>query len=130
MQFGCVALLDTDSPQTFIYTRAFKNMKRVGTVSATCERHTPPRSSGGFGKFPPLETFATVRLSVQFFYDDEPITSLAIWATRRAARTRQLHVVPGPVLPYEAPPPGTKGRNSVCSRLFSPPSELPHIICG
>ena len=80
LQLGGIALLGTDSPQTFINTGAFDSIKRVGAASATCERHTPHRSWGGFGKSPPLETSAAVRLSVQFFLDDQPTTLLVMWA--------------------------------------------------
>ena len=47
VQLGCVALLDTRSPQTFINTYALKSMKRAGAASVICERHTPPKSWGG-----------------------------------------------------------------------------------
>ena len=47
-QLGCVALLNTGSPQTLINTHALKSMKRAGAASAICERHTPSRSRGEF----------------------------------------------------------------------------------
>ena len=55
-------------------------MVRSGAASTICETQTPPRSWGGFGKSPPLQTSATVRLSVQFLHEDEPTASLAVWA--------------------------------------------------
>ena len=53
VQLGCVALLDTGSPQTFINTHALDNMKRAGATSAICERHTP-LSPGGASAHPCL----------------------------------------------------------------------------
>ena len=47
VQLGCIALLDTGSPKTFINTHSLESMKRAGAVSAICERHTPLRSWGG-----------------------------------------------------------------------------------
>ena len=75
MELGCVAFLDRGSPQAFTGPHAFDSMKRVGAASATCERRTPPRSWGDFGKFPPL-----VRLSARFFHDKKPPASLVVWA--------------------------------------------------
>ena len=75
VQLGCVALLDTGSPQTFINTHAAEIMKRVGAASAICERHTPPRS---WGKSPPLQTSVAERLSVKFFRDDQPTASFTV----------------------------------------------------
>ena len=81
MQLEYVALSDKGSAQTFIKTHAFDSVKRVGAASATCERYIPPRSWGGFGMSPSLETSVTaVRLSVQFFDGDKPTASLAVWA--------------------------------------------------
>ena len=53
VQLGCVAVLDTGSPQTFINTPALDNMKRAGATSAICERHTP-LSPGGASSHPCL----------------------------------------------------------------------------
>ena len=78
MQLGCVALLDTGSPQTFIHTEPLESMKRAGSTSAICERHTPLRSWAGSGKFQPLQTSTALRLSVHFFHDDHPTVSLAV----------------------------------------------------
>ena len=78
VQLGCVALLDTGSPQTFIHTEPLESMKRAGSTSAICERHTPLRSWAGSGKFQPLQTSTALRLSVHFFHDDHPTVSLAV----------------------------------------------------
>ena len=95
MQLACVTLLGAGSPQTFTNNHAFKNMKRVGAASAACKRDTPSRSWGGFGKSPPLETSAAVRLSVRFFRDDLPIASLAVWAYVVTSEAMQHDVLLG-----------------------------------
>ena len=77
-QFGCIALLDTGSPQSFISNHAWEHMVRSGAVTTICEIRPPQRSWGGFGKSPPLQTSTTVRLSIQFLYQDLPTASLAV----------------------------------------------------
>lgn len=76
----CVALLITDSPQTFINTHALGSMERLGAASAIFECHTPPRLWGAFGKPPHLDTSVAVLSSVHFFHDDQPTASLTAWA--------------------------------------------------
>lgn len=44
-QIGCIALLDTGSPYTFINIPALKSLKRAGAASVIFKRHTLPRSS-------------------------------------------------------------------------------------
>ena len=78
--FGCVALLDTGSPQTFIRQDVLDRMLTVGAASIACEEKCAPRSWGGFGESTPLKTSTRVRLSVQFFRENEPTCSLAVWA--------------------------------------------------
>ena len=68
-------------------------MKRAGAASDICERHTPPRSWGGFSKSPPLQISTTVRLSVQFFHDDRPTASLAVRAYVVPAEAMQHDVL-------------------------------------
>ena len=144
MPLGCVALLDTGSPQTFINTHAFDSMKRAGASSAICERHTPPKSWGVFGKSPPLETSATVRFNVRFFHDDKPPASLTVWAYVVPSEAMKHDVLLGraswmrfqdrfyrtmPPCPRttrvsrraHAAAPRSTGHNSVCSRLFGSP---------
>ena len=45
--FGCVALLDTGSPQPFINARTWASMNFSGAASAPFEKRTPPRCWGG-----------------------------------------------------------------------------------
>ena len=87
VQLGCVALFDTGSP--------LESMKRAGATSAICERHTPPRFWGRVSKSPPLQTFAAVRLSVQFFQVDQPTASLAVWAYIVPAEVKKYVVILG-----------------------------------
>ena len=77
---GCVALLDTGSPQTFIRRDVLDRMLSVGAAPVACERSCTPRSWGGFGESAPLQTSTSIRLSVQCFRTDESTCSLAIWA--------------------------------------------------
>ena len=78
--YRCAALLDTGSPQTFIRRDVLDRMLLVGAASAGCERPCSPRSWGGFGESAPLRTSISIRLSIQFFHDNEPTCSLAVWA--------------------------------------------------
>ena len=79
-RYGCVALLDNGSPQTFIRRDVLDRMLSVGAASVACERNCAPRSWGGFGKSVPLQTSTSIRLSVHLFRADEPTCSLAVWA--------------------------------------------------
>ena len=78
--YGCVALLGTGSPQTFIRLDVLDRMLSVGAASVACERNCAPRSWGGFGESAPPQSSTSIRLSVQFLRADEPTCSLAVWA--------------------------------------------------
>ena len=52
--YGCVALLDTGSPHTFIRRDVLDRMLSVGAASVACEGNCAPRSWGGFGESVPL----------------------------------------------------------------------------
>ena len=67
-------------PQTFIRRDEFDRMLLVGAASAACERPCNHRSWGGIGESAPLQTSTSIRLSVQFFRDNEPTCSLEVWA--------------------------------------------------
>ena len=78
--YRCVALLDTRSPQTFIRRDVLDRMLLVDNASAAFERPCSPRFWGVFDESAPLGTSTSIRLSVQFFRDNEPTCSLAVWA--------------------------------------------------
>ena len=78
--YGCVALLDTGSPQSFVRRDVLDRMLSVGAASVACERRCAPRSWGGFGESAPLQTSTSIRLSVQFFRVDELTCALVLWA--------------------------------------------------
>ena len=48
-QSRCRALLDTESPQSFIHQGAFEQMVATGAADESYVRSTPPRSWSGFG---------------------------------------------------------------------------------
>ena len=56
MHSGCVAILDTGSPQTFIRCDVWDSMLSVGAASVACERGCAPQSWGRFGESAPLLT--------------------------------------------------------------------------
>ena len=77
--FGCVAPLDTGTPQSFITRNAWEHMVRSGAATTICETQTPTRSWGGFGKSSPSQTTTTARLSVHFLHNDQQTVSLGVW---------------------------------------------------
>lgn len=95
MRLGCVTLWDTGSPQTFTNSHALKSMKTALAAAVVCERRTPPRSWGGIGKSPPLQTDAGVFLSVQFFHNNLPTASLAVWVYVVSPEAMQQPVILG-----------------------------------
>ena len=78
--FGCVALLDTGSPQTLIRRNVLDRMLSVGAASTARERKSASRSWGGVGEFAPLQTLTSVRLRLDFFRAEELRRSLAVWS--------------------------------------------------
>ena len=78
-QFRCRALLDTGSPQSFIHQGAFEQMVATGAAAESYVRSTPPRSWSGFGSHEPLNTNRQARLTVQFYNNNTPSASLAVW---------------------------------------------------
>ena len=78
--FGCVARLDTGSPQTFIRHDVLEQILADGAAAVKCEQNSAPRSWGGFGKSASLRTSTSVRLSVQLVRADQPTSSLTVWA--------------------------------------------------
>ena len=78
-QFRCRALLDTGSPQSFIHQGVFEQMVATGAADESYVRSTTPRSWSGFGSQESLNTNRQARLTVQFYHNDTPSASLAVW---------------------------------------------------
>lgn len=74
-------MLDTGSPPN-LHHRGHREGTHTGQLGFDSLRTTyrKPRSWGGFPESAPRTLVVSVRLSVQFFYDDEPTASLAVWA--------------------------------------------------
>ena len=64
---GCVTLLDTGSPQTFIRRDVLDRMQSVGAAFIASEQKCAPRSWGGGRESAPLKTSPGVRLIAQLF---------------------------------------------------------------
>ena len=77
--FRCHALLDTGSPQSFIHQDAFDQMVATGAVDESYVRSTTPRSWSGFGSQELLSTSRQARMTIQFYHNDTPSASLAVW---------------------------------------------------
>ena len=84
--FGCVALLDTGSPQTFIRRDVLDRMLSVGAASIACEQKCIPRSWGGFGESAPLQTPMSVRLS-------DRLKKKLVPAKRQKVLSRRRHLL-------------------------------------
>ena len=78
-QFSCRALLDTGSPQSFIHQGAFDQMVATGAADESYVRSTTPRSWSGFGSQELLSTNRQARMTIQFYHNDTPSASLAVW---------------------------------------------------
>ena len=70
--FGCVALFDIGSPQTFIRRDVLDRMLSVGATTTACEQKCAPRSWGSSSESAPLQASTRVRLSVRFFEPMSP----------------------------------------------------------
>jgi len=90
-----VALLDTGSPQSFITATAVEQLKASQAATDACERHSSPRSWGGFGTSAPLSTSVSIRLSIQFMRLQSPTAALAVWACVVPAGTMQHPILLG-----------------------------------
>ena len=78
-QLHCRALLNTGSPQSFIHQGAFEQMVATGAADEPYVRSTPPRSWSGLGSQEPINTNRQARLTVQFYHNNTPSASLAVW---------------------------------------------------
>ena len=77
--FRCRALLDTGSPQSFIHQGAFDQMVATGVADESYIRATTPRSWSGFGSQELLRTNRRARMTIQFYHNNTPSASLAVW---------------------------------------------------
>ena len=77
-QIRCRALLDTGSPQS-IHQGAFEQLVATGAADEPYVRSTPPRSWSSFGSQESLNTNRQARLTIQFYHNDAPSASLAVW---------------------------------------------------
>ena len=77
--FHCRALLDTGSPQSFIHQGAFDQMVATGAADESYVRATTPRSWSGFGSQELLSTNRQARMTIQFYHNNTPSASLAVW---------------------------------------------------
>ena len=78
-QFRRRALLDTGSPQSFIHQGAFEQMVTTGAADESYVRSTSPISWSGFSSYEPLNTNRQAHLTIQFYHNDAPSASLAVW---------------------------------------------------
>ena len=79
VELGCVALalLDTGSPHTSMFSHAMKSMKTAVAASVVCELRTPSRPLGVLGKSPPGQTNIVVYSSFTMACQT---ASLVVWA--------------------------------------------------
>ena len=77
--FRCRALLDTGSPQSFIHQGTFDQMVATGAADESYVRSTTPRLWSGFGSEELLSTNRQARMTIQFYHNDTPSASLAVW---------------------------------------------------
>ena len=78
-RFNCRALLDAESPQSFIHRGAFDQMVATGAADASCVRSTTPKTWSGFGSQQLLSTNQQARMTIQFHHNGSPSASLAVW---------------------------------------------------
>ena len=77
--FRCRALLDTGSPQSFTHRAAFDQIVATGAADKSYVRSTTPRSWSGFGSQELLSTNRQVQMAIQFYHNETPSASLAVW---------------------------------------------------
>ena len=77
--FRCRALLDTGSPQSFIHQDTFEQMVATSAADESYVRLTIPRSWSGFDSQELLSTNRQARMTIQFYHNDTPSGSLAVW---------------------------------------------------
>ena len=77
--YRCHALLDTGSPQSFIHQGAFDQMVATGAADESYVRATTPRSWRCFGSQELLSMNRQARMTIQFYHNNTPSASLAVW---------------------------------------------------
>ena len=95
-QFPCHALLDTRSPQSYIHQDAFEQMVATGAAVESYVRSTTPRSWSGFGSQELLSTNRQARMTIQFYHNDTPSASLAVWIYIVPNETMRCPLLLGP----------------------------------
>ena len=93
--FRCRALLDTGSSQSFIHQGAFNQMLATGAADESYVRSTTPRSRSGFGFQELLSTNRQARITIQFYHNDTPSASLAVWMYIVPNKTMQCPLLLG-----------------------------------
>ena len=93
--FRCRALLHTGSPQCFIHQDAFDQMVATGAADESYVRSTTPRSWSGFGSQELLSTNRQARMTIQFYHNDTPSASLAVWIYIVPNKTMQCPLLLG-----------------------------------
>ena len=73
------ALRGTGSPQSFIHQRALDQMVATGAADESYVRSSTPRPWSGFGSQELLNTNRQARMTIQFYHNDTPSASLAVW---------------------------------------------------
>ena len=73
------ALLDTGSPQSLMHQGAFDQMVATGAADESYIRATTPRSWSGCGSQEMLSTNRQARMTIQFYHNNTPSASLAVW---------------------------------------------------
>ena len=93
--FRCHALLDTGSPQSFILQGAFDQMVATGAADESYVRATTPRSWNSFGSQELLSTNRQARMTIQFYHNNTPSASLAVWMHIVSNRTMRCPLLLG-----------------------------------
>ena len=93
--FRCRALLDTGSPQSFIHQGSFDQMVATGVADESYVRATTSRSWSGFGSQELLSTNRRARIHIQFYPNNTPSASLAVWMYIVPVKTMRCPVLLG-----------------------------------
>ena len=118
-RFDCRALLDTESPQSFIHQGTFDQMVAMGAADPSCIRSITPKTWSGFGSQQLLSTNRQARMTVQFHHNGTTSASLAVWMYIVPNETMRCPLLLGrdswmrfPSRSYQTLPPQPDGRIS------------------